>query len=141
MEALDKQMARGEIVHEPTIGEELKVDEKVVIEELKGDEKVVNEAELKGITSDDMGEEVGQKDIESLTARVDDMSAMDMLNKTIEDEKSTEDEKREARNERAIRNQAATGVVSEKYLEYYLANEKANKDKKKKEERTEKGDG
>ena len=41
------------------------------IEELKGDEKVVNEAELKGITSDDMGEEVGQKDIKSLTARVD----------------------------------------------------------------------
>ena len=31
----------------------------------------MNEAELKGITSDDMGEEVGQKDIKSLTARVD----------------------------------------------------------------------
>ena len=46
------------------------------IEELKGDEKAVNEAELKDITSDNMGEEVGQKDIESLTARVDDMGAL-----------------------------------------------------------------
>ena len=76
MEALAKQMVQDEIVHGPTIGEELKGDEKAVIEELKGDEKVVNEAELKGITSDDMGEEVGQEDIQSLTARKDDLSEL-----------------------------------------------------------------
>ena len=47
-----------------------------MIEDLKGDEKVVSEAEFKGITSDDMGEEVGQEGIQSLTAQMDDMSEM-----------------------------------------------------------------